>query len=187
MHQLLVWWFFTVKGWRIKGTFPFHLKKAVYIVAPHTHSIDFFLGLAIRKKMHFEFVHFLGKSELFWPPLGWFLRSLGAYPVDRKNKHNMVEQVVEIFNKKERFHLALSPEGTRKKVTRLRTGFYHIAKNAKIPIVMTGFDFSKKKVVFAEPFFVSEDEKADLFKIVEFFKQFKGYIPEYGITGDLEN
>jgi len=52
---------------------------------------------------------------------------------------------------------------------------------------MTGFDFSKKKVVFAEPFFVSEDEKADLFKIVEFFKQFKGYIPEYGITGDLEN
>jgi len=119
--------------------------------------------------------------------LGWLLRYLGAYPVDRQHKHNMVDQVVEIFNKKERFHLALSPEGTRKKVTKLRSGFYHIAKNAHIPIVTVGFDFAQRRVVFAEPFFASADEKADKYKIVQFFKQFKGYIPEYGITEDLEN
>ena len=73
------------------------------IVAPHTHWVDFFIGIAVRKKMGFEFVHFLGKSELFWPPLGWLLRYLGAYPVNRQHKQNMVDQVVEIFNKKERF------------------------------------------------------------------------------------
>jgi hypothetical protein len=99
----------------------------------------------------------------------------------------MVDQVVAIFNSKERFHLALSPEGTRKKVTKLRSGFYHIAKNAHIPIVMVGFDFAQRRVVFAEPFFASTDEKADKQNIVQFFKQFKGYIPEYGITQDLEN
>jgi lysophospholipid acyltransferase (LPLAT)-like uncharacterized protein len=99
----------------------------------------------------------------------------------------MVDQVVGIFNKKERFHLALSPEGTRKKVTKLRSGFYHIAKNAHIPIVMVGFDFAQRRVVFAEPFFATADEKADKHNIVQFFKQFIGYIPEYGITEDLEN
>jgi lysophospholipid acyltransferase (LPLAT)-like uncharacterized protein len=99
----------------------------------------------------------------------------------------MVDQVVALFNKKERFHLALSPEGTRKKVTKLRTGFYHIAKNANVPIVMVGLDFQSKRVVFAEPFFVSENEKADMHKIVQFFKDFKGYIPNLGITEDVEN
>ena len=187
MQQLLAWWLFTIRGWKIEGKFHFELPKSIMIVAPHTHWVDFFIGIATRKKLHFEFVHFLGKSELFWPPLGWLLRYLGAYPVNRQQKQNMVDQVVDIFNKKERFHLALSPEGTRKKVTKLRSGFYHIAKNAHIPIVMVGFDFAQRRVVFAEPIFASADEKADKHNIVQFFKQFIGYIPEYGITQDLEN
>lgn len=187
MQQLLTWWLFTVRGWKITGKFNFGLPKSIIIVAPHTHSLDFFLGLGIRKKMKLEFVHFLGKKELFWPPFSWFLRYLGAYPVDRSQKLNMVDQVVALFNKNERFHLALSPEGTRKKVSKLRTGFYHIAKNAKAPIVMVGFDVPSKRVVFAEPFFVSDNEKADMHKIIQFFKDFKGYIPNLGITEDIEN
>jgi len=187
MQQLLAWWLFNVRGWKIEGKFHFELPKTIIIVAPHTHYFDFFVGLAIRKKMHFEFVNFLGKSELFWPPLSWLLRYLGAYPVDRHQQHNMVDQVVALFNKKVRFHLALSPEGTRKKVTKLRSGFYHIAKNANVPIVMVGLDYASRKVIFAEPFFVSEDEKADKYKIVQFFKDFQGYIPNLGITEDIEN
>jgi len=104
MQQLLAWWFFTVKGWQIKGRFPFELKKAVYIVAPHTHSTDFFLGLAVRKKMHFHFLRFLGKKELFIPPFSWILNYLGCYPVDRSKNNNLVDQVVKIFNEKETFH-----------------------------------------------------------------------------------
>ena len=83
MHQILVWWFFTIKGWKVEGSFPYHLKKSVIIVAPHTHNIDFFLGLAFRKKLHLEFVRFLGKKELFIPPFSWILKSLGGSPVDR--------------------------------------------------------------------------------------------------------
>lgn len=186
MQQLLAWWFFTVRGWKIEGRFPFELNKSVLVVAPHTHSFDFFLGLAIRKKMHFEFVHFLGKKELFWGIFGFILRQLGGYPVERSKNSNQVDQVVKIFNEKTLFHIALSPEGTRKKVGRLRTGFYHIAKNAQVPIVMVALDFEHKKVIFAPPFMTSENEKADKQKIVAFFKGILGYKPSYSITEDIE-
>ena len=186
MQQLLAWWVFTIKKWKVKGRFPFELKKAIYIVAPHTHWVDFFLGLAIRKKLHFEFMRFLGKKELFVPPFSWILRYLGCYPVDRSKNNNLVDQVVGFFNDNERFHLALSPEGTRKKVTKLRSGFYHIAKKANVPVIMVGFDFFRKVIVFSEPFMLSDDEQADKRKIVDFFKDFKGFIPEYGISGDID-
>lgn len=186
MQYLLAWWFFTVRGWTVKGNFPFHLKKSIIIVAPHTHSVDFFLGLAVRKKMHFEFLHFLGKKELFWPPFSWFLRYIGAYPVDRSKNNNLVDEVVKVYNEHDTFHLALSPEGTRKKVTKLRSGFYHIAKKANVPLVMVGFDFGTKRVVFGEPAMLTDDEKADKQKIVAFFQEFKGFIPENGISKEVE-
>jgi 1-acyl-sn-glycerol-3-phosphate acyltransferase len=77
LQRFLAWWFFTVRGWRTEGNFPYTLKQSVIIAGPHTHSVDFFLGLAVRKKMHFEFVQFLGKKELFNPITGWFFRLLG--------------------------------------------------------------------------------------------------------------
>jgi 1-acyl-sn-glycerol-3-phosphate acyltransferase len=186
MHQLIKWWFFKVKGWTIVGAFPYHLKKSVVIVAPHTHWEDFFLGLAFRKKLHLEFVRFLGKKELFIPPFSWILRSMGGSPVDRSKNNNLVDQVVQMFNKHQSFHIALSPEGTRTKVTKLKTGFYHIAKNAGVPIVMIALDFTNKRVVFGEPFSTGEDMKADLRKIIDFFKQFEGKIPEFGISVETE-
>ena len=97
-----------------------------------------------------------------------------------------MDQVVKIFNEKEQFHIAISPEGTRKKVSRLKTGFYHIAKNAKVPIVMVALDFEHKKVIFAPPFMTGELEKADKQKIVGFFKGILGYLPAYSITEDIE-
>jgi 1-acyl-sn-glycerol-3-phosphate acyltransferase len=186
MQQLICWWYFKLRGWKIEGRFPFELNKSILVVAPHTHSFDFFLGLAIRKKVHIEFVHFLGKKELFWGIFGWILRYLGGYPVERSKNLNQVDQVVNIFNQKEQFHIAISPEGTRKKVGRLKSGFYHIAKNANVPILMVALNFKHKKVTFAPPFMVSGDEKEDKQKIVRFFKGILGYIPEYSITEDIE-
>ena len=98
----------------------------------------------------------------------------------------MVDQVVKIFNEKESFHLALSPEGTRKKVYKLRSGFYHIAKKANVPVVMVAMDFFNRTVVFTEPFYLTDDEQADKRKIIDFFKDFKGFVPEYSITADIE-
>ena len=185
LEKFVAWWFFTLRGWRTEGNFPYALKQSVIIAGPHTHGVDFFLGLAVRQKMHFKFVHFLGKKELFNPITGWFFRLLGGYPVDRSKKNNMVDQVVDLYRKNERFHIAISPEGTRRKVFKFRTGFYHIAKNAGVPILMVGFDFGKRRVVFADPFYTSNDESADLRSIVNFFKEFEGYVPEYGITDDI--
>ncbi len=185
LQHFLAWWFFKVRGWKIEGSFPYSLKQSVIIAGPHTHNVDFFLGLAVRKKLHFEFVQFLGKKELFNPITGWFFRLLGGHPVNRGKKNNMVDQVVALYHKHERFHIALSPEGTRTKVFKFRTGFYHIAKNAKVPILMVGFDFSQRRVVFADPIFPTDNEQADMRLIVDFFKQFKGFVPEYGITDDI--
>jgi 1-acyl-sn-glycerol-3-phosphate acyltransferase len=181
MHKLLAWWYFKIKGWRVEGAFPYHLKKSVIIVAPHTHSMDFFLGLAFRKLLHLEFVRFLGKKELFIPPFSWFLRALGGRPVDRSKHNNLVDQVVKMFNDRASFHIALSPEGTRTKVQKLKTGFYHIAKNAQVPIVMIALDFENKRIVFAAPFETTDQPEKDKQKILDFFKGYKGKVPAYGI------
>jgi 1-acyl-sn-glycerol-3-phosphate acyltransferase len=118
-------------------------KKYVIAVAPHTSWWDFPVGVLARSALHIEHARYLGKSQLFKPPFGWIFRKLGGTPVDRSSSHDMVEQVVKIFNAHDEFVLALAPEGTRQKVQKLRTGFYYIAKGAGVPIVPVGFDFEK--------------------------------------------
>ncbi len=168
-------------GWKAIGAFPPSLKKAVVIVAPHTSSRDVIVCLAFRKVLHLERFKFLGKQELFKPPFGFIFRKLGGIPVDRLHHSNLVDEVVDLFNCNDEFILGLSPEGTRKKVERLRTGFYHIAKKAGVPIVMIGLDFENKQMIFAEPFYTSNDEVADFKHILCFFGPIKGRHPELGI------
>jgi 1-acyl-sn-glycerol-3-phosphate acyltransferase len=172
---------FRLSGWRVRDAYPNGIDKAILIVAPHTSAWDFPLGLAARSYLNLKHTYYLGKEELFKGPFGFLFRATGGYPVNRFNKEKMVDQVVELFNTHDQFILALSPEGTRKKVDRLRTGFYHIAKKAGIPIIMIGFDFSKKEISIASPFFAGEDEAADFRKIIEFFAPIKGKIPELGL------
>ena len=97
-----------------------------------------------------------------------------------------MDKVVSIYNSKESFHIALSPEGTRKKVTKLKTGFYHIAKNANVPIIMVALNVEEKTVIFADPFHTGSDETADKQKIVAFFKGIKGYVAANSILEDIE-
>lgn len=174
--------FLRLLGWRSRGDVPHHLDKYVIIVGPHTSNWDFVIGLAMRSKLKLTKARFLGKAELFKPPFGFFFRGLGGIPVDRFAHHNMVEQVAEAFRHERSLVLAMAPEGTRKKVERLRTGFYHIAKAAGVPIVMAGLDYGKKEVVISEPFDCSDDEVADFAHIHAFFGQFTGKIPEYGLS-----
>ncbi len=175
-----IWW--KLNGWKLNGEFSADLKKMILLVAPHTSWKDILLGLATRSKLKIYTAKFLGKKELFDGPFGWFFRWLGGVPVDRFSKHGMVEQVVDMFNNNEEFKIGLSPEGTRKKVDKLRTGFYHIAKQANVPIVMVGFDFSKKEVVLSEAFYTSDNEEADFKKIIDFFAPIKGYHPDKGLS-----
>ena len=175
-----------LEGWKAVNEFPNHLKKAVVIVGPHTTWKDFTIGIAFRSILHIKHGKFLGKAELFKGPFGFLFRWLGGTPVDRFSKHGVVDQVVDKFKKADKLFIALSPEGTRKKVDKLRTGFYHIAKKANVPIVMVGLDYSKKQLSVSEPFYTTDDEAADFRKIIEFFAPLKGYHPEQGMTHLLE-
>jgi 1-acyl-sn-glycerol-3-phosphate acyltransferase len=172
--------------WEIIGDYPYHLPKLVVAVAPHTSAWDFILGLAVRDKLKLQHVKFLGKQELFKPPFGFFFRWLGGTPVDRFSKRNMVEQVVDRFNASERFTIVLSPEGTRKRVDRLRSGFYHIAVGAGAPILMVGFDFGTRKIFLSEPFYPTGNFEEDTKKMLRFWGPLAGRIPEKSL-GHLIN
>ena len=175
-----------LEGWKAKNEFPNHLKKAVVLVAPHTYWKDFTIGIAFRSVLKIKHGKYLGKAELFKGPFGFLFHWLGGTPVDRFSKQGVVEQVVEKFNNAENLVIAISPEGTRKKVEKLRTGFYYIAKGANVPIVMIGLDYSKKELSVSEPFYTTDNEAADFKKIVEFFAPLKGYYPDQGFAHLLE-
>lgn len=168
-------------GWKLTTPFPYHCKRGVLIIAPHTSAWDFVLGIAVRGALKLTHVKFLGKAELFKPPFGFIFRWFGGTPVNRFSNHNVVDQVVERFEENKEFIIALSPEGTRKKVDKLRTGFYYIAKKAKVPIIMGFFDFAKKEYGFTEPFNTTDNEQEDFKKIISYFSEKKGFNAEKGL------
>ena len=151
------------------------------IVAPHTSWQDIFIGFAARSKLKIEEAKFLGKKELFDGPFGWLFRWLGGTPVDRFHKQGMVDQVAELFTTHETFLLAMAPEGTRKRVDKLRRGFYHIAKKAGVPILPVGLDFEHNQLILGEPILTSENEEADFQKIISFFAEIKGKKPAFDL------
>ncbi len=124
-------------------------------------------------------MHFVGKASLFRPPFGWYFRWMGGHPVDRSKSNNFVEAVAQIFDEQEEFRLALAPEGTRKKVEKLKTGFYYIAKTASVPIVLVAFDHARKEVKFSAPIHPTDDMEYDFLAIHSFFRGVKGRVPEY--------
>jgi len=178
MLRFLLRLYWKIFGWKLSGTFPYQYKKMVLAVAPHTSWIDVMVGFAARHAMHIDHAKFLGKKELFVWPLSWILRKMGGTPVDRFGKQGMVDQAVALFNANENFMLGLAPEGTRKRVNTLRSGFYHIAKKAGVPIVPIGFDYENKRVLIGEAFFPGNDEAADLKKMIAFYAEIKGRSPE---------
>jgi 1-acyl-sn-glycerol-3-phosphate acyltransferase len=168
-------------GWNTTLTFPYHhLKKYVIIVGPHTSNWDFIIGLAYRSLLGLTASKFLGKKELFKPPFGSLFRKLGGIPVNRESKNNMVEDVARLFQENEEFILALSPEGTRSKVEKLKTGFYFIARQANVPIVMVGLDWKNKTAIIGAPF-VPQDKDADFETIHTFYRTIEGRHPEKGM------
>lgn len=169
-------------GWKSVNTFPYYLKKYVIIVGPHTSGWDFVIGLLFRKALRLEGARYLGKQELFKPPFGFFFRWMGGYPVNRTASHNLVDQVVRIFNANEEFGIALSPEGTRKRVESLKTGFYNIARKASVPIVMVGLDYRHKHLRISDPLTITDQPSADFENIHAFFRSIAGKYPANGLS-----
>ena len=149
-----------VIGWKFVGELP-PLQKFVIIVAPHTSNWDFFVGLAAKLALALD-AHWFGKDTLFRGLMGTFMRSIGGRPVRRGAPEGMVLAMAETIRAEPRFVLVITPEGTRKAVTHWRTGFYHIAEAADIPIVPVWFDYSRKEVGIGRPVRPTGDLAADI-------------------------
>lgn len=173
---------FKLFSWKTEGSIPKDLVKYIIIVIPHTSNFDFPLGIMVRSIVRLDGAKYLAKVQLFRPPFGFIFRWLGGYPVDRGKNNKLIDAVVKLFNSKEKFSIALAPEGTRKKVPKLKKGFYYISKKAKVPIVMIGFDYGSKTIRVSEPLLPGDDIVLDFKKIIEFFSECKGYNPELGVN-----
>lgn len=184
MHYLYKFWF-KLSGWKFEGEFPKDIKSYIVIVGPHTANIDFIIGIMIRGILRINHVKYLGKSQLFKAPYGFIFRWLGGTPVERGKYNNLVEAVAAKFKDNNNFAIGLAPEGTRKKVDRIKTGFYHIAKLADVPIIMVGLDFGSKIIKINKPFYPSDDALSDFKQIIGFFASCKGIKPERGITNKV--
>ena len=122
-------------------------------------------------------INFLGKDSLFKAPFGFFFRALGGAPVNRSESTNLVDAIVTIFNSRKEFRLGLSPEGTRKKVKKWKTGFYFIAKGANVPIVMATLNFGKKEIKISEPYYITDNQEKDFQFFHSFFDGVEGKYP----------
>jgi 1-acyl-sn-glycerol-3-phosphate acyltransferase len=170
---------FKLLGWKVIGHLPSE-KKYICAIAPHTSNWDVVFGMAARSVLRISNARFLGKSQLFRAPFGGFFRWIGGIPVYRDAKHDMVEQVSAIARGSDEFILAIAPEGTRRKVTKLKTGFWYIAKAANIPVVPVGLDYKRRAVVVGDPIHATDIDK-DMNALMEFYKGITGKNPELGI------
>lgn len=164
--------------WKIVGQFSNDVKKTVVVVAPHTSWHDFYIGALARKILKVP-IHFIAKKELFDSAFGWYFRWMGGSPINRSSSQNKVDQIVEIFNSKKEFRLAITPEGTRKKVKTWKTGFYYVAKKANVPITSVAFDYATKTVSISKPYYITGNYDKDLRHIRSFFSDAVGKVPEY--------
>ncbi len=156
-------------GWSIEGDFP-QLNKFIVSVYPHTRNMDFIIGIMTRSVLN-EKISFVGKQELFNPFTGWFFRALGGTPINRNSNENKVSAIAQIFKKKDVFRMAIAPEGTRKKVDRWKTGFYYIALEAGVPILLVHFNYPSKKVSFLKLFDPTGDIENDLKEMKVYFDE----------------
>ena len=165
--------FTKILGWKAIGSFPKDLKKYVVIAAPHTSWKDFPIAILGRNTFGTK-INYIGKASLFKPPFGFIFKWLGGSPVERSKSTNKVDSIVNVFNKHAEFRLALSPEGTRKKVEKWKTGFYHIAQGAGVPILMGFLDFKRKTSGIAGTYTTTGDLEVDMNHIKSIYAPISG-------------
>lgn len=165
-------------GWKVEGEPP-TVPKFVCIVAPHTSYWDYPLALFIG--WHYRMTGaWLGKEEMFrWPLLGWFFRKTGGLPVDRNHPRGMVGEAVRVFGERDHILLALAPEGTRAKKEYWKSGFYHIAVQAGVPISLGYLDFKRKAGGFGPLYYPTGDVDTDLAYIRDYYAGITPRNPEW--------
>ncbi len=172
--RFLSHWFMRFTGWKLTGESPQGLNKFVMIAAPHTSNWDLpnMLMVAFHFRLH---VYWMGKASIFKWPFGGVMKWLGGIPVNREQSNNVVAASAEAIKQATRaVQLVVPPEGTRSKVRYWKTGFYYIALEAKVPIVMAYMDYEKKLTGLGPTLYPSGDIDADMKIIKAFYAPFKG-------------
>lgn len=162
-------------GWRMDGEFP-DRPKLLAIVAPHTSNWDFVLGIAAVYALGLH-VRFLAKHTLFNPWLGWLMRWFGGTPVIREAPQGAVAQVVEVLEREPAIFLAITPAGTRRRGAPWRSGFYHMAHAAGVPILPIAFDGERRVIRVFGPLETSGDYEADLPRLLVLYEGIEGLRP----------
>lgn len=178
MKQKICSFILRLIGWNYKISVELP-NKAVFCVAPHTSNWDLLLGellyFAVGGKRK---VSFFIKKEWFVFPLNYFFNFLGGIPVNRQKRSSLVDQMIDEFNSRDYFCLAVTPEATRKPNPNWKRGFYYIAKGANVPILLVYLDYSKKIAGVEQIFVPTDDEEADIQYVKTYYTAFKGRYPE---------
>jgi 1-acyl-sn-glycerol-3-phosphate acyltransferase len=148
-------------------------KKYVLVFAPHTSWTDFAVGKIALTAMGVK-TTFLIKKELFFFPLGFYLKYLGGYPVDRKRAKNLTKTLAEYIKEKEDIAFLITPEGSRNRVETWKRGFYFIAQNAGVPLALAYLDYNDRKGGIGPVVYPTGNYDADLIEIQKFYCGMRG-------------
>lgn len=170
MFRLFCKFVFWIWGWKVGPWNVGELKKYVIIAVPHTSNWDFIIAIAVFSHLKIP-LRFTIKQAWTKFPFGHIVKPLGAIGINRKKSLRMVDNMVDILNKAEgEMALVVTPEGTRSKVDKWKTGFYHIAVKANVPIALGYADYAKKEAGIGKIFYPTGDMKKDLKEIIDFYK-----------------
>lgn len=165
-------------GWRFEGTVP-NVRKAVLILAPHTSNWDFFIACFAKFALDLKASYIMKQEAFFWPFKNW-LMEIGGIPIDRSQPSRIVSRVTREYREQDSIWLVITPEGTRKKVPKFKTGFVRIAHAAQVPIVVVGFDYKNKTVVFSRMVQPSGNHEQDADVLYHYCRDsFTGMNPQY--------
>ncbi len=176
LKKLLARWFIRLAGWEPAGTRP-TASRCVLIAAPHTSNWD--LAFLLAFATHFDLkISWMGKNALFRPPLGWLIRHTGGIPIDRSKRGGMVEQAAHMLKNAHQLMLVVPAEGTRAHVDYWKSGFYHIARAANVPIVLGYLDYGRRRGGFGPAIEATGNVRADMDKIRQFYADKTAKYPE---------
>ena len=168
--------FLRLTGWEPEGARPLE-DRFVLIAAPHTSNWD--LAYLLAFAVHFDIqISWMGKHALFRPPLGWLMRRVGGIPIVRHKRENMVQAMARAFDENEKLALVVPAEGTRSYVAHWKSGFYHIAHSAQVPIVLGYLDYARKRGGFGPALRTSGDVSRDMDEIRDFYADKAGLYPD---------
>ena len=164
-------------GWKVTGSYDDSLRNCVIIVAPHTSQWDFIWGLLARSALQVK-AKYLIKDSFFKTGISWFFHYTGGIAVDRSKKNELTDRLKEMLKRGEELKIVFTPEGTRKRVERWKTGFYWTAIDTGLPVVMHSIDYAKKEIAQSEAFVPTGDWERDKLHFEAFYAEVTARHPE---------